>query len=130
MQPTETRRQDPLVSPRVLVVDDHAVFRQATRALLEADGFDVIGEAATGQDGLRDAAALRPDLVLLDVRLPDMDGFAVAERLRSLHSGAPCVVLVSSRGIEAYGSRVAASPANGFLPKSELSGAALRGFLS
>ena len=117
------------MSPRVLVVDDHAVFRQATRALLEADGFDVVGEAATGQDGLRDAEALRPDLVLLDVRLPDMDGFAVAERLRSLRSRPPCVVLVSSRGIEAYGARVAMSPVNGFLSKSELSGAALRGFL-
>ena len=61
----------------VLIVDDHAGFRLAARALLEADGFDVVGESATGNEGLEAVGRLRPDLVLLDVGLPDIDGIEV-----------------------------------------------------
>ena len=108
----------------VLIVDDHPGFRSAARALLEADGFEVVGEAADGESGLAAAARLRPGLVLLDIQLPDLDGFAVAERLASSQSP-PAVVLVSSRDSSAYRRRLADSPACGFLTKSDLSGAAV-----
>lgn len=114
--------------PTVLVVDDHAGFRAAVRALLEADGFEVVGEAANGAQALVSAGRLRPGLVLLDVRLPDTDGITVAARLAELDEP-PVVVLVSSRDATAYGARLRQSAARGFLPKSELSGAALRGLL-
>ncbi len=65
----------------VLIVDDHPSFRASARVLLEAEGFDVIGEAADGTSGIEEASRLRPDLVLLDVQLPDIDGFDVASRL-------------------------------------------------
>ena len=106
----------------VLIVDDHAAFRSAARALLEADGFRVVGEAADGTSALAEAARLAPEIVLLDIQLPDLDGFAVAERLTSTPS---VVVLTSSRNATAYRRRLAANPAWSFIPKSELSGAAL-----
>ena len=81
----------------VLIVDDHAGFRASARALLEADGFEVLGEAADGESALEQARRLRPQVVLLDVQLPGMDGFAVAERLAA-EPAAPAVVLISSRG--------------------------------
>lgn len=109
----------------VLIVDDHDGFRITARALLEAEGFDVVGEAATGVAGLRAAAELRPDVVLLDVQLPDFDGFEVAARLRVRNGEDPDVVLTSSRDASEYGALVEQSGVTGFLPKSELSGAAL-----
>lgn len=109
----------------VLVVDDHADFRAAARALLEAGGFDVVGEAGTGADGLHAARRLRPRIVLLDVRLPDLDGFAVAERLAELPDP-PTVVLVSSRSGRTYGSRLDRAAARGFLAKEDLTVPALR----
>ena len=112
------------VERTVLIVDDHPGFRSAARALLEADGFEVVGEAADGESGLAAAERLRPRLVLLDIQLPDLDGFAVAERLASSQSP-PAVVLVSSRDSSAYRRRLADSPARGFIPKSDLSGAAV-----
>src|SRR5689334_16351820 len=108
----------------LLIVDDHAAFRASARALLESDGFEIVGEASDGESALRAAAALRPDVVLLDIALPDLDGFAVAERLRASPS-APAVVLVSSRERGSYGQRIDAAPIRGFLAKRELSGAAL-----
>jgi DNA-binding NarL/FixJ family response regulator len=115
---------DDPVERTVLIVDDHPGFRSAARALLEADGFDVVGEAADGESGLAAAERLRPELVLLDIQLPDLDGFAVAERLASSQSP-PAVVLVSSRDRSAYRRRLAGSPARGFVAKSDLSGAAI-----
>jgi DNA-binding NarL/FixJ family response regulator len=112
------------VERTVLIVDDHPGFRSAARALLEADGFEVVGEAADGESGLAAAARLRPGLVLLDIQLPDLDGFAVAERLASWQPP-PAVVLVSSRDSSAYRRRLADSPALGFITKSDLSGAAV-----
>lgn len=111
------------------MIDDHEEFRRSARSLLEADGFDVVGEAATGVEGCRIAGRLRPRLVVLDLRLPDIDGFEVAERLASLDQP-PDVVLVSSRDATAYVPRLSSAPVRGFLPKSELSGAALRRLLS
>jgi DNA-binding NarL/FixJ family response regulator len=108
----------------VLIVDDHEAFRASARALLEADGFDVIGEAADGPEALNAVAALRPDIVLLDVQLPGLDGFAVAHQLAASPEP-PAVVLVSSRDAAAYGARVSQTPVRGFIPKSGLSGEAL-----
>ena len=108
----------------MLIVDDHAPFRPLARRLLVAGGFQVVGEAADGADALSAARDLAPDVVLLDVQLPDIDGFAVAERIAG-RQGAPIIVLVSSRARLDYGSRVDASRARGFIAKAELSGEAL-----
>jgi DNA-binding NarL/FixJ family response regulator len=115
--------------PRVLIVDDHAVFRSFARRVLVADGLDVVGESADGAAAIADASGLRPDVVLLDVQLPDMDGFAVAEVLAA-QERAPAVVLVSSRSRADYGPLVDASRAVGFIAKSALSGALVRRLLA
>jgi DNA-binding NarL/FixJ family response regulator len=112
------------VAATVLIVDDHAGFRSFARALLEAEGFDVVGEAADGASALALAGALAPELVLLDVALPDMDGFAVCDALLRDGAGA-AVVLTSSRDVSSYRRRLERSRARGFIPKSELSGPAL-----
>jgi two-component system nitrate/nitrite response regulator NarL len=112
------------VAATVLIVDDHAGFRSFARALLEAEGFDVVGEAADGASALTAARALAPELVLLDVALPDMDGFAVCDALLEEGAG-PAVVLTSSRDVSSYRRRLKRSRARGFIPKSELSGPAL-----
>ena len=108
----------------VLIVDDHASFRAAAGALLFAGGFEVVGEAEDGASALEMAAELRPEIVLLDVQLPDIDGFAVAERLAA-DRAPPAIVLTSSRDVTSYRRRLAANPAWSFIPKSELSGEAL-----
>ena len=113
----------------VLIVDDHAGFRAGARALLEAEGFDVLGEAADGESAVEQARRLRPQVVLLDVQLPGMDGFAVAERLAA-EPAAPAVVLISSRGQGAFRSRLDATPARGFITKSEFSGECLTSLLA
>lgn len=108
----------------VLIVDDHASFRSFARALLEAEGFEVVGEAGDGASALAAFDQLRPAIVVLDVQLPDLDGFAVAERLSS-HDTPPAVVLVSTREASSYRRRLADTPARGFIPKGELTGAAV-----
>jgi DNA-binding NarL/FixJ family response regulator len=115
----------------VLIVDDHPGFRGWVRAVLQAEGFGVAGEAADGAAAIQAARALRPDVVLLDVQLPDMNGFQVAERLRddSGDGAGGAVVLVSSRDAADYGNRISSSPAAGFLAKADLSGAALAALL-
>jgi DNA-binding NarL/FixJ family response regulator len=115
---------DHCVRTTVLIVDDHEDFRRSAAALLTAEGFDVVGGVADGDAAFEAVARLRPDVVLLDVQLPDVDGFAVAERLAEAPD-APRVVLVSSREAAAYGARVHTARALGFLAKRELSGAAL-----
>jgi DNA-binding NarL/FixJ family response regulator len=112
----------------VLVVDDHAEFRASARALLEADGFEVVGDAATGAEAIAEVRRLKPGVVLLDVRLPDTDGMAVADQIAELIDP-PDVVLVSSRDAAVYGPRLRRAPTRGFLAKSELTGAALRSLL-
>jgi DNA-binding NarL/FixJ family response regulator len=108
----------------VLIVDDHPSFRSCARALLEEEGFDVVGEAADGASALEEAERLHPDVVLLDVQLPDLDGFAVAQKLHE-NGGAPRIVLVSSRDGSDFGPLVESSGAVGFIPKAELSGPAI-----
>ena len=113
----------------VLIVDDHDGFRAGARALLEAEGFDVLGEAADGQSAVEQARRLRPQVVLLDVQLPGTDGFAVAERLAA-EPAAPAVVLISSRGQGAFRTRLEATPARGFITKAEFSGECLTSLLA
>ena len=114
------------VSVTVLIVDDHAGFRRSARALLEVEGFEVVGEAADGLSGLELARELEPDLVLLDVALPDISGFHVAAGLRSAPSKA---ILTSSRGHADVGGRILRCGALGFVPKDELSAEALHELL-
>jgi DNA-binding NarL/FixJ family response regulator len=110
--------------PTVLIVDDHAVFRSTVRALLEYDGFEVVGEAGDGEAGVSAAVRLQPDVVLLDVRLPDIDGFAATERLVAGGSES-AIVLTSSSDDPLYPDRARRSGARGFVAKHDLSGAAL-----
>ncbi|MBV9943811.1 MAG: response regulator transcription factor [Solirubrobacterales bacterium] len=113
----------------VLIVDDHPTFRASARRLLEAEGFDVVGEASDGHAAIAAVQQLQPDLVLLDVQLPDLDGFEVAARLAALGSPS-AVVLTSSRNPAEYGSVVSETAVRGFVPKAELSGAVLTALLS
>jgi DNA-binding NarL/FixJ family response regulator len=112
----------------VLIVDDHGGFRASARALLEAEGFNVVGEAADGAEALAAATVLHPDVVLLDIQLPGRDGFAVAEDLTA-GPEPPVVVLISTRKAAVYAPRLARSPALGFLSKSSLSGPRLAALL-
>ena len=130
MEPRATGCHDHHVAATVLIVDDHAGFRSFARALLEAEGFAVVGEAHDGASAIAEAARLGPDLVLLDVALPDMDGFAVCDALTGGAGGGPSVVLTSSRDPASYRRRLQRSLARGFIPKSELSGAALAALAS
>jgi DNA-binding NarL/FixJ family response regulator len=117
------------VNPTVVIVDDHPGFRSSARALLEAAGFEVVGEAGDGVSALAVVDRLRPRIVLLDIQLPGIDGFAVAERLART-GDPPAVVLVSTRDVSSYRRRLAGSPVRGFLSKSELSGNALSALVS
>jgi DNA-binding NarL/FixJ family response regulator len=96
--------------------------------LLTAAGYKVVGEAADGESGVRVARDLSPDLVLLDVQLPDITGFEVARLVRS-EPDPPVIVLISSRDAADYGSRILRSGARGFISKAELSGPALKAVL-
>jgi CheY-like chemotaxis protein len=118
------RWDDYPVRATVLIVDDHAEFRRSAGALLEAEGFAVIAEAADGEEAIAAVERVQPQIVLLDVQLPGADGFTVAERLAAGRDP-PVVVLISSREAAAYGPRLQAAPARGFIPKRELSGSAL-----
>jgi DNA-binding NarL/FixJ family response regulator len=113
------------VETRVLVVDDHPAFRHAARRLLEAAGMVVVAEAAGAVDAIETATAIRPDLVLLDVRLPDGDGFAVARLLADAGLGAT-TVLTSSRSEPGYAAFARDVGAAGFVAKTELTAAVLR----
>jgi len=111
----------------VLIVDDHPSFRASARLLLESEGFNVVGEAEDGQSALTAVEELHPDVLLLDVQLPDFDGFEVASRLQA-NGSAPKIILTSSRDIDDLGP-LAGGACVGFIPKSELSGAALEALL-
>lgn len=105
---------------RILIVDDYVLFRSSARQLLESQGFEVIGEAGDGGSAIAAVRELRPDVVLLDIQLPDMDGFEVARQLAD-EPNAPMVVLTSIRAASDYGSRLRTAAARGFIPKVELS---------
>jgi DNA-binding NarL/FixJ family response regulator len=113
----------------LLIVDDHASFRTFASAMLGAEGFEVTGEAEDGEAALAAVERLRPDVVLLDVQLPGIDGFEVARRLAKSGGGAR-IVMVSSREASDYGQRLTNSPIEGFIPKQDLSGAALTALLA
>jgi DNA-binding NarL/FixJ family response regulator len=115
--------------PRLLIVDDHADFRTSAQALLELEGFEVVGIAADGKEALEAVERMRPDVVLLDIQLPGIDGFEVA-RVLAGHDEPPRVVLISSRDRSAYKSQLRDAPISGFLGKSELSGAALHALVA
>jgi CheY-like chemotaxis protein len=124
-EPAPRGHDDPVPSTlRVLIVDDHEVFRRIVRRILEDVGFDVVGEAGTGAEAFRLVDELGPDVVLLDVQLPDTDGFLVAEGL-SRGSCPPAVVLISTRERSDFAGLLARSSARGFVTKADLSGAAL-----
>jgi len=113
----------------VLIVDDHPSFRASARRMLEAGGYEVVGEAGNGAAALTEVERLRPDVVLLDVRLGDIDGFEVARRLLATNGDGPQIVLVSSHDPADLGEAVGASGALGFIPKAELTGSAVTALL-
>jgi DNA-binding NarL/FixJ family response regulator len=114
------------MTARAVIVDDHAAFRASARRLLEISGFEVVGEAADGASGLALARELEPELVLLDVALPEMSGFDVAEQLTDTRSK---VILISSRERKDFGRRVRQSGALGFVSKDDLSSDAVLALL-
>jgi DNA-binding NarL/FixJ family response regulator len=114
--------------PTVLIVDDHPSFRASARDVLEADGFEVIGEAEDGTSALAMLRRLRPDVVLLDVQLPDMTGFDICEECGDLDETA--IVLVSSRDADDYDGLIQTSGARGFIAKADLSGEAVTALLA
>lgn len=119
------RPAGPGAATRILVVDDHDEFRAQARLLLDACGYDVVGESAGAADALAAYQRLHPDAVLLDVQLPDGDGFAVAARLAD-EPDAPIVVLISSREAADHGARLHGRGVHGFIHKPELSRGALQ----
>jgi DNA-binding NarL/FixJ family response regulator len=116
------------VTATALVVDDHASFRRFARRLLEATGFTVVDEAEDGATALAAVRALRPDVVLLDVLLPDTTGLELAETLAAEPLG-PAVVLTSSRSAADFGSSLERSSARGFIAKRDLTPATLTALL-
>lgn len=113
----------------LMIVDDHRSFRDAARRVLESAGFQLVGEAADGESALEAIPALRPDVVLLDVQLPGIDGFEVAARLKE-QPGAPQIVMTSSREAADFGPLVEQSGARGFIHKADLSGPAINAVLA
>ncbi len=110
----------------VLVVDDHPAFRASLRRLLESEGYTVVGEAGDGIAAVRAASQLQPDVVVLDIQLPDIDGFEVADRIEAAAiDTAPAIVLVSSRDRSDFGPLLDSSRVRGFVSKAELTGEAL-----
>jgi two-component system response regulator EvgA len=114
---------------RVLIIDDNSAFREAARQLLERSGFAVVAEAETGKQGVQQARMRSPDLAIVDVQLPDCDGFEVAEQLSGL-SPAPLVILTSSLDGSDFGALVAGSSALGFIPKGDLSARTIEALLA
>jgi CheY-like chemotaxis protein len=119
----------PGVPATVLVVDDHPSFRRFARRLLESAGYVVVGVAEDGGSAIAAVRAHRPDLVLLDVLLPDMTGFEVAKELAA-GPERPLVVLTSSRSASELGSLVHSEHAKGFISKRDLTVAALAELIS
>jgi DNA-binding NarL/FixJ family response regulator len=112
----------------VLIVDDHSGFRVCARRMLEREGYRVVGEAPDGESAVSRARELSPQLALVDVCLPGIDGFEVASRLAELEA-APAVVLISSRDRSELGSFASGGVARGFVRKDELSRAAIEELL-
>ena len=115
----------PTLTQTVLIVDDHPSFLAMARLVLEAEGFVVVGVAADGASAVSETLRLAPDVVLLDVGLPDISGFEVAAQLQA--AGAPsAIVFISTRDGSDFGGVIAGSGARGFIAKAELSGEAVQ----
>jgi two-component system, NarL family, nitrate/nitrite response regulator NarL len=118
------------VALRCLIIDDNPRFGDEARSLLEHEGISVVGVAASGDEAVRLAEALEPDLALVDISLGEESGFDVAQRLSDdLNKHAPAVVFVSAYDEREFSARIAASPALGFIPKIGLSAARIRELL-
>jgi DNA-binding NarL/FixJ family response regulator len=115
------------VKLRCLIVDDSSSFLEAAQALLEREGLSVVGGASSGGEALRAAEELRPDVVLVDISLGGESGFDVARSLvDDEEDGGSAVILISTHSESDFADLIEASPAIGFLPKSELSAEAIR----
>jgi DNA-binding NarL/FixJ family response regulator len=114
-----------LVAQTILIIDHHPSFRRIARLVLEAEGFVVVGDATSGEAGVVETIRLNPDVVLLDIGLPDIDGFEVAARLRTAGVGSE-IIFTSSRDASDFGPSVGEFGARGFIPKAELSGETVR----
>jgi CheY-like chemotaxis protein len=123
------RGEDRFIDATILIVDDHALFRHTARELLESEGFVVVGEVADGSSAIAAARELQPEVVLLDVQLPDIDGFEVARRLREKPAG-PMVILTSIRDASNYRSRLPGTPARTFIGKADLTGARIAALIA
>jgi DNA-binding NarL/FixJ family response regulator len=122
MQPPSTTTRT------ILIVDDHPSFLAAARFLLATEGFEVVGQATDGESAVKETVRLAPDVVLLDVTLPDIDGFQVAAQLRAAGASSAIVFTSSRDGFE-FGALIAESGGAGFIPKSELTGDAVRALI-
>jgi two-component system response regulator EvgA len=119
----------PTTRQTILIVDDHPSFRAAARFLLETEGFEVVGVATDGESAFRETVRAAPQIVLLDVSLPDVNGFEVAARLRAAGVSS-IIVFTSSRDGADFGSLVTDSGGKGFIAKAELTGDALRALVA
>jgi DNA-binding NarL/FixJ family response regulator len=122
------RGQDLAMRRRILVIDDNAAFRRALGQVLDTHCFVVVATAATGASGVQLAREHEPDLVIVDVQLPDVDGFDVAEQLTQLD---PTMEVILTSGLDSsdLGTLVTDSSARGFIPKAELSAQAIDSLL-
>jgi CheY-like chemotaxis protein len=114
------------VELRCLIVDDNADFLHAARDLLERQGINVVAVASSGSEALEQLDELRPDVALIDVDLGDESGFELARRFAERADGAPPVILVSTYAEIDVADMVLASPAAGFVSKSQLSAQLIR----
>jgi len=108
----------------VLIADDHDGFRMSARRMLEREGYEVVGEAVDGTSAIAGAQRFQPDIALVDIQLPDIDGFEVADAIRSAGS-AKTILLISTRLRADYGPRLEDSAADGFIEKAELTARAI-----
>ena len=118
-------REDYVVQLRCVIVDDDEAFVEVARGVLERDGVSVAGSASSCAEAVQRAGALRPDVVLIDIRLGGESGFEVARRLAS-NGHAAAMIMISTHSGADYADLIAESPAAGFVPKAHLSGAAIR----
>jgi DNA-binding NarL/FixJ family response regulator len=108
------------MATRVLIVDDQAPFREAARSVVElTDGFEVVGEAETGEASVQAASELQPDLVLMDVNLPGIDGLEATRQILAAAPGRVVVLMLSTYEYDEYAPRAEEAGAAAYIPKSE-----------
>jgi DNA-binding NarL/FixJ family response regulator len=115
---------------RCVIIDDSAPFLDAATGLLQREGLEVSGTASSGAQGVRQVDELRPDVVLVDVMLGNESGFDVARLVHGRHGDAPAVILISTHAEVDLADLIDATPAAGFLQKSQLSAAAVERIVS